>query len=471
MIEDPTGQRMRSGASATGSRPASCIRWVAGLLLSATAAGCSAEYSPTDARHHADRGQAGSDFSIAWDVTPVYDAAPLDDAFARDVPAADAEGGRDVLLRTDSETDAVSARDSAPAADARAPRPVCGDARCEPGETSDSCPPDCGVARPECMAPKDPFLNPFSKDSAHHRPIGADAVYARTDAPSTRDWLSYKAQQIALNVHNGWGTRVTDVKETDPLVTVRWDNQYGGKNLPVTLRVPRGFSGGDTADAGAVVYDRGTETLHEFYRLHLKGGALTASIHSPVSAKSIGHGGPGLPSRPGVTATGIMYFFGLLRGHETNAPGYRIQHALHIALPRRPDHLAMMLSREIRWPATSGDGSMNQANNNMGHIPYGALLAIPPVAKGGPDLEALGLSEPGKRVAHALRDYGMYVTDGARNPAMRGDQFVSEAVKAQIMRDLHTLYRHVRMVENNRPDQLASGGGAPLAPNCAFDAS
>jgi hypothetical protein len=129
----------------------------------------------------------------------------------------------------------------------------------------------------------------------------------------------------------------------------------------------------------------------------------------------------------------------------------------------------MMLSKEVVWPATTRDRSAGDPKQNLGHIPYGALLAIPTVAKGGPDLDTLGLSEPGKRVAEALRGYGAYVVDGARGVAMRADQFVNPTVHNQLKADLAKVYKYIRLVKNNAKDQTASGGGDPIAPNSAFD--
>jgi hypothetical protein len=38
--------------------------------------------------------------------------------------------------------------------------------------------------------------------------------------------------------------------------------------------------------------------------------------------------------RVGTSASGVAAMFGPLRGHEINTPGYRIEHALQMVLPR-----------------------------------------------------------------------------------------------------------------------------------------
>ena len=73
-------------------------------------------------------------------------------------------------------------------------------------------------AQSACSAGSDHFLNPFNKNSAHHRPIGTGASYAASSAASTKDWL--KAAHFGLNIGAPWGVTMTDTEETDPLVTV-----------------------------------------------------------------------------------------------------------------------------------------------------------------------------------------------------------------------------------------------------------
>lgn len=105
-----------------------------------------------------------------------------------------------------------------------------------------------------------------------------------------------------------------------------------------------------------------------------------------------------------------------------------------------------------------------------GTIPYGALFALLPPEQGGPDLATLGLSEPGLRLAAALRDYGTYVQDKGGNLTLTADQQVNSALIPTLNHDLNIVQPYLRMVTNNARDQDASGGGSPRAANCAFDA-
>lgn len=189
-----------------------------------------------------------------------------------------------------------------------------------------------------------------------------------------------------------------------------------------------------------------------------------AALHKQISARGLGHTPPRQRQWTGISASGMSEFLTTLRGFEVNTVGFKIQHALNVTI------LTIMAGTDIVWPAATRDGFCSTAGLCTGHIPYGALFAIPPVSKGGPDLNSLGLSEPGKRVAEALRDYGMYFYDTGGSVNMRTDQDISSQVASQVKADLTKLYNYFRMVKNNSADQTASGGGTPLAPNCAFDA-
>jgi hypothetical protein len=83
----------------------------------------------------------------------------------------------------------------------------------------------------------------------------------------------------------------------------------------------------------------------------------------------------------------------------------------------------------------------------------------------------LGLSEPGRRLAQAIQNYGMYASDGSgcSAGAIEADQSVSASVKTQLRNDIRKIYPHVRMVLNNSQSSSVAGGGSPLGPNCAFD--
>ena len=340
------------------------------------------------------------------------------------------------------------------------------------------------------------FYNPFHEHSAHHRPIGTGAVYADQEHPAVQDWL--KGRQLNINVGNRpHGLYMIDADKDGPLLTVNGRAAAGTQGLPVTMRFPAGGVDIDFPayfDGNIVVYDR---TLGVFNHLRVyawNDGKPVAMQYRRYAPDIVGHGSK-LGERIGTSASGVAAPFGILRGWEVKKEGHPIGHALQMVLPRLPENSTMMLSREVWWPAVSMDGSAyREPSHNTGSIPYGSLWAVPPISNGGPDLDGLGLSEKGKRLAEAIRDYGIYVVDGGAAPSIRADQDFSEALRSELTQATRKIYPHLRMVLNSVPEEgkvkfrvgdrmttptggpnkqiipgeFPAGGGTPLAPSMAL---
>jgi hypothetical protein len=337
------------------------------------------------------------------------------------------------------------------------------------------------------------FYNPFHEHSAHHRPIGTGAVYADQEHPAVQDWL--QGRQLNINVGNRpHGLYMIDADEDGPVLTVNRRAETGTQGLPVTMRFPAGGVDIDFPayfDGNIVVYDR---TLGVFNHLRVyawNDGKPVAMQYRRYAPDIVGHGSR-LGERIGTSASGVAAPFGILRGWEVKKEGHPIGHALQMVLPRLPENSTMMLSREVWWPAVSMDGSAyREPSHNTGNIPYGSLWAIPPASKSGPVLDGLGLSEKGKRLAEAIRDYGIYVVDGGAAPSIRADQNFSEALRSELTQATRKIYPHLRMVLNSVPEEgkvkfrvgdrmttptggpnkqiipgdFPAGGGTPLAPS------
>lgn len=333
-----------------------------------------------------------------------------------------------------------------------------------------SAQPATTLAQGACTSPKDGFLNPFTNNSAHHRPIGTGAEYASSSHPATRDWL--KARSFTVNHGSGpFGLNMTTASSGDPVLTVGVRPGTPGSQLPANVRFPRGglhidYPGG--RDGNVAIFDRQSNRFQHIRNYGWNNGRPYGSQYRVYDARSLGHG-TSIGRRVGTSASGVASPFGILRGFEVGSPGYKIEHALQIVLPRLPG-CNIMLSRDIILPATSRDGSAGSAANNTGNIPYGGLLALPPSV----NINGLGLSEPGRRLAEAIRNYGIYAVDGGgcTQGAIRADQTLSSQVVSQLKNDIPKIYPHIRLVLNSewRPNQTIVGGGKPLAPNCAFDA-
>lgn len=327
---------------------------------------------------------------------------------------------------------------------------------------------------------RDPFLYPYAPNSAFNRVIGTGAEYSEDDSPLTIDIR--EVPKWGFNTKNGWAVAVTKSKETDPLVTVTCSSTDINRNInfPYQLRIPEMFplSVGvpETSDGQIVIYDEATGITHEFYKFKWNNGKPTADIHrtddpnialnpaNPTKVKTIpdqnivtglGHGTtPG--QIVGSRAVGTACLAGLLRTHELTEPDTYPQHAIALELA-----YAQLSATAVQWPAVTKDYTASQ---NTGNIPYGALVAIPPQSKGGPDLSTLGLTEEGMRIAKALVYYGGIVTDRrGTNAGIEGDQYIPSSVVTNVQNDLNNkLIRLLRVVTNNTKDQAVSGGGVSL---------
>lgn len=249
------------------------------------------------------------------------------------------------------------------------------------------------------------------------------------------------------------------------------------KGFPASIRLPGGklelkvaANHNGCPDGNIGIFDTVTNIFHHLRQYEWNGGNPRGGQHLIEDLRGHGHGlRPG--DRIGTSAAGVATAFGLLRGVEVNTPGMPIRHAMQMSLPRKPTNpCAMMLSKDSQLPAVGTDRSAKDPQNNLGTIAYGSLFALPPESKGGPNIDSLGLSERGKRIAEAFRNYGAYAVDGTSCPHMRTDQDVANP--SEINADLKKVYPYLRIVTNGAwtSGQAAVGGGTPLAPNCAYDA-
>lgn len=316
---------------------------------------------------------------------------------------------------------------------------------------------------------KDTFLNPFSKESAHHRPIGTDAEYTGDNDPATQ--AIQKTGFGNINSNNGWGVNVYKAEDSDPEKTVSietfgWvkDANLGGDGLPVTIKIPQGADNAGKTDSVVVIVD-GT-TAHQFYQWRWNDGSPTAARHMTWKTDELGYD-PNGKERLGTSASGVAGMFGLLRGYELNTPGCKINHTIQMAMSHNFKGCKVsQLGNEFVWPAVSTDRYCKDSPELCdGPIPYGGLLALPRTV----NLDDLKLSEPGQRLAESLRDYGAYALDGTDCTILRADQDLNEDVRKQLNEDMQKLWTRLRMITNNKKEDEVAGGGEPCAENTAFD--
>ena len=305
--------------------------------------------------------------------------------------------------------------------------------------------------------------------------------YYGTGHPTYANGLS-KISRLFLNAGTPFGRSIVEATNSDPSVTVYYNGYQSGLNMPAYgVRIPSSYKparvpkdGGGFHDSAIVIYNADTGVAYDFYSFAWvpENNRYEASILRPLySFSSLGHG-TAKGDRIGTSASGVAGPFGVLRGWEINTVGQAINHCLQAALPADPG-TAMLMAKDalipIILPATAQDAAAYNSGWAEGVIPYGGLIAIPPVAKGGPNLATLGLSEPGMRLAEAIRDYGIRAVDKG-GPAIRIDQSFNESLRDALNSDMTKLQPHMRVCDFAKstwsPGQTAPfGGGTPLGPN------
>jgi hypothetical protein len=96
---------------------------------------------------------------------------------------------------------------------------------------------------------------------------------------------------------------------------------------------------------------------------------------------------------------------------------------------------------------------------DTGNLQPGALLALPPSV----DIARLGLSASGCELAHALQDYGVYLTQIGGEPFSLFAEDGGLPPAAELDAALNRLLPLLQMVTNNTPE-TSGGGGAPRRP-------
>ncbi len=176
-----------------------------------------------------------------------------------------------------------------------------------------------------------------------------------------------------------------------------------------------------------------------------------------------GHGGSSLSAMGGTLRKGE------LTGDQP------IRHALAINLWGNYLYFDRSTGSGHVWPAGSHDGAAASTYRGRDrNLRMGSLLAIPPsVSEGSLKLE----TKAGRKLFHALQDYGTYVVDdsGQNSQDLNIEKSAEDELRRTVTggkpiyqygplsRDVTKLMKQARVVLNNGPDSVG-GGGKPRAP-------
>jgi hypothetical protein len=276
------------------------------------------------------------------------------------------------------------------------------------------------------------YLRPFDTASPWNTPISPGAVFSGDHDPNTQDLLAGHAQIRA----GTWSLPVYAATAQDPWVSVHDEEN----KRDFRAQVPRAARPDAMGDGHLLVVDPAHAFSLEMYRARIQpNGDIVARRAFRVSLM-----GPGMflhdGRYPGVRAMDASGLGGLLRVWEIR-DGH-IRHALTFLLPYA------RLKHGPVWPSSRED--FWGFRDYTGHVPIGALMAIPPNVP----IDRLGLSPSGLALARALQQFGAYCddsvgTDGLVISAEGASEGMQEL--AAMRRDFPTIRRYVRVVENNGP--------------------
>ncbi|MBW4670611.1 MAG: hypothetical protein KME60_25130 [Cyanomargarita calcarea GSE-NOS-MK-12-04C] len=321
---------------------------------------------------------------------------------------------------------------------------------------------------PSQPSTRDKYLWPFASTSPWNMPIGSNAKYVPANIG--------KAHYAGADPEYFF-----KLKEGDPLRPIYAPGAWGegrctgtqavGISLPIpddlivpdATKVP--FSTPNNASAFLMPDGKTLVQLGPLARCQPGGSIYGWHFYRDENIYGQGLGGSHFGS--GLSAIG-----GSIRKGELTSK-QPIRHALKVVIWGEK---YLYYSKDIpgrRWPAELADG--NAANQYHGKNPalvQGSLLAIPPkITESSLNLQ----TSSGKKLFHALQDYGAYVADdagwdghhiaiekGVLEEFRAANGYDFEGTNGQFYNDYMQLFQVLEIVDNNGPDSIG-GGGTPRA--------
>ncbi len=244
--------------------------------------------------------------------------------------------------------------------------------------------------------------------------------------------------------------------------------------------IPRDFVVWDPflPDFSAAILDANGRTLHQnqpFGKSDKYDYAVTKYIYPDVDLYGDGiqgaHGGSGMSSIGGTIRLGEL------------VPGGVLRHALKCSIPGHKSLYYDSQTKGFRWPAVKADDDARTAYGGPHlYCRMGALLALKPSFA----IDQLK-TEPGRIIARACQDYGIYVVDNCGSwdtfqiaTQWSPDGKVVDEFERQFQypfsmhhkpdhpwwQDVEAIFTNLHVVNNNGPQSIGGGGTPrqPLAP-------
>ncbi len=326
---------------------------------------------------------------------------------------------------------------------------------------------------------RDPWLWPFTQDSIWNLPLGHNAKYQPANLPPS----TYASADVDLLFKIPSGSPLRPLYDPGSWTKrCHGTTTYENLSIPIpddlivpdAIDTPERYS--TPNNAAALLQPDGRTLIQLEPMARCVTGGPVYGYHFPKKDLTLdsqgiagGHLGSGLSSIGGTIRKGELI------GSEP------IRHVLKLELWEKYLYYnPNSATPGYRWPANRADAAAPRIYQGEDpQLVMGTLLAIAPEATE----QSLGLQTPaGKKLFHALQDYGGYVVDatGYDNYAIALEQGVEEEFQATygyrfstkarrnnlFYTDMIGLFQALQIVVNNQPDQVGGGGErrVPLAP-------
>lgn len=303
-------------------------------------------------------------------------------------------------------------------------------------------------------------MQPFSPTSIWNIPLHDGVSYSA--ASDLRNKWRTETSGV-LNYQSDWNLAVWQAKDNSPLVTIKanrdlnypvWPSSGATHRVPADGVVP-GPDGDGTYnvqyDGWVTIISPDGKTAIELYKAKWldPGKTLQAAY-----AYSYALDGEDPRSSGGLKASNFSYLGGVIRKWEmtsTVPAATRIRHALSLSLPRGN------LKAPYQWPATGQDYGWE--TDYKGYVPMGTCFALPWTF----DIENSGLTDDGRALAYALRNYGAWVGDASGNASIYAEMNSPSAKGVAYTAAWQALIPHLVAVDG-RTASAPGGPGAPRVP-------
>jgi 3D (Asp-Asp-Asp) domain-containing protein len=306
-----------------------------------------------------------------------------------------------------------------------------------------------GTPPPPPPGSRDRTLWPFSIDSHWNRPLGSGATYA----PTSDARVQYLSRSHIYVNSGEWSDPVFQAGPSDPLYTLHETESNRNRQI----RVPGNARPDPTTDPGMSVIDETKTFVTDMYGANFSGSTITSERAWKYTLSGEGRrADDATPSMdPAANFCGSA-LGGLIRLWELQGAN-QIRHALIFST----GDAGLKHTTSFPYPAVQED--YDGSSTYHGTMVAGTMIAVAPTV----DLNTLGLSTNGLKVAKALQDYGAYLSN--RSADNQITLYAEGAAEGPLVDDIrNTIDRvrpYLRVVTNASTPGNPTGGGTPRAPS------